>query len=147
VTFPPIGAPRSQAPDPRAKTVPTWCTHDLHQDLKGASDHRVSRGRNRITFSSRRRALVLCFYGQLPMYWVRKTPNDVVHMVGTEGFGLHKIPCAIDNNGRSWVRVRSVKNSDHAASICSGAGRGVGPVFFAKVRVAGSNPVVRSRRP
>jgi len=44
--------------------------------------------------------------------------------------------------------LRSVENADHAASICKGAGRGswaplVG--FFAKVRVAGSNPVVCSR--
>jgi len=41
----------------------------------------------------------------------------------------------------------SVENADHAASIREGAGRGVGPLSFAKVRVAGSNPVVRSKTP
>jgi len=41
--------------------------------------------------------------------------------------------------------LRSVENADHAASICKGAGREVGPFLFAKVRVAGSNPVVRSK--
>ena len=44
------------------------------------------------------------------------------------------------NSGLLW----SIENADHAASICKGAGRGVGPLFIAKVRVAGSNPVVRS---
>ncbi len=39
----------------------------------------------------------------------------------------------------------SIEIADRAASLCKGAGRGVGPAFSAKVRVAGSNPVVRSR--
>jgi hypothetical protein len=46
------------------------------------------------------------------------------------------------NRGVLW----SIEFADHAASICEGAGRGVGPFLFAKVRVAGSNPVVRSQR-
>jgi len=45
------------------------------------------------------------------------------------------------NSGLLW----SVEKADHPASICKGAGRGVGPLLFAKVRVAGSNPVVRSK--
>ena len=40
--------------------------------------------------------------------------------------------------------LRSVKNSDRPASFCKDAGREVAPLFIAKVRVAGSNPVVRS---
>jgi len=43
--------------------------------------------------------------------------------------------------------LRSAEIADRTASICKGAGRGVGSLLFAKVRVAGSNPVVRSRRP
>jgi len=45
------------------------------------------------------------------------------------------------NSGSLW----SVEKADHLASICKGAGRGVRPLLFAKVRVAGSNPVVRSK--
>ena len=48
------------------------------------------------------------------------------------------------NSGLLW----SVENPDHAVAIREGPGRGVGSLrchLFAKVRVAGSNPVVRSK--
>jgi hypothetical protein len=45
------------------------------------------------------------------------------------------------NRGSQW----SIKNADRLAFICKSAGRSLGPLFIAKVRVAGSNPVVRSK--
>ena len=46
------------------------------------------------------------------------------------------------DRGALW----SIEMADHAASICKDAGKGVWPNCFAKVRVAGSSPVVRSQR-
>ncbi len=46
---------------------------------------------------------------------------------------------------RKRTHLRSVERANHAASIGKSAGRERGPEFIAKVRVAGSNPVVRSK--
>jgi len=76
---------------------------------------------------------------------LRKSRLAVVHVVQdlvVRAPQKYHAPLTITVNRGS---LRSVKNSDRPASICKGAGRGVGPLFFAKVRVAGSNPVVRSR--
>jgi hypothetical protein len=45
------------------------------------------------------------------------------------------------NSGSQW----SVEKTHHPTAICKGAGGKLEPLFIAKVRVAGSNPVVRSK--
>lgn len=70
---------------------------------------------------------------------------DVVHVVrGSAVRAAQKTHAPLTTTvtrGSLWP----VEDADHAASICEGAGRGVGAIPIAKVRVAGSSPVVRSR--
>jgi hypothetical protein len=72
---------------------------------------------------------------------------DVVHVVQASVIRApqkrHAPWTTTMSNGSLW----SVEKADHAASSCKSAGSSLGLkdcILFAKVRVAGSNPVVRS---
>ena len=54
----------------------------------------------------------------------------------------HEPMTIVVNSGLLW----SVANADYAAPFCKRAGRRRVPLLIAKVRVAGSSPVVRSGR-
>jgi hypothetical protein len=72
--------------------------------------------------------------------------RDVVHVVRDSAVRAAQKTHAPLTTAVSRGSLRSIEIADHAASSCKDAGRGVGPDFFAKVRVAGSSPVVRSRK-
>ena len=70
----------------------------------------------------------------------------MVHVVqDSEVRGPQKYPAPLTITV-SHGSLRSTENPIRPASICKAAGRGVGPLLFAKVRVAGSNPVVHSKK-
>ena len=111
--------------------VRTWITHPVH--LAEAAWHGFT--------GDLRSQIEVVAEGNLAE--TRLTVVHVVQDLVVRAPQKYHAPLTVTVNHGS---LRSVTNANCPASICKGAGRGVGPLFIAKVRVAGSNPVVRSKK-